>query len=414
MADANTTLYQFVKPEVGASADTWGAKLNTDLDDLDALSGAFTLTGSSSAYVLTTGLSLAAYVANQRFLVKWNHTNGTTPTLAVDGLAAKSIKKRDASTNPSASDLVSGAFAFVAYDGTNFVLLTPVASDFQAKDATLDAISALSWSSGNPLVQFTAADTVSLTLTPSVSSVTASQGAANTTPSGTFTNTTNNAAVQALRWGGARATGAANDITYQSAYLSSNTGVAREAGRITAQLWDVTNAAEYGAMLFGVMSAGTLTNFLYMNQFELSPNSNDGLPLGSTSRKWSDLFLASGAVLNFSSGNYTLTHSSGALEASGTFRGRMPRSSETGGALTSASANKKVVLATAPSIAQNVFTADDSMVLVNDTSSSMTLTQTSGTQRQAGTTTTGNLTIPPYGELVVDFTTATEWIVSGT
>jgi hypothetical protein len=92
----------------------------------------------------------------------------------------------------------------------------------------------------------------------------------------------------------------------------------------------------------------------------------------------------------------------------------MPRSSETGGALTSASANKKVVLATAPSIAQNVFTADDSMVLVNNTSSSMTLTQTSGTQRQAGTTTTGNLTIPPYGELVVDFTTATEWIVSGT
>ena len=162
MADANTTLYGMVKPEVGASADTWGTKLNTDMDDLDALSGAMTLTGSSSAYVLTTGLSLAAYVANQRFLVKWNHTNGTTPTLNVDGLGAKNIKKRDASTAPSASDLVSGAFAFVAYDGTNFVLLTPVASDFQPLDATLTALAALSYTSGTLIITETASDVFAL------------------------------------------------------------------------------------------------------------------------------------------------------------------------------------------------------------------------------------------------------------
>ena len=84
MADASTTLYGLVKPEVGASADTWGGKLNADMDDADALLGAFVLTGSSSAYVLTTGLSLAAYASKQRFLVKWNHTNGTTPTLDAD------------------------------------------------------------------------------------------------------------------------------------------------------------------------------------------------------------------------------------------------------------------------------------------------------------------------------------------
>jgi len=49
----------------------------------------------------------------------------------------------------------------------------------------------------------------------------------------------------------------------------------------------------------------------------VTPASNDGGALGTTALAWSDVFFASGAVLNFNSGNYTVTHSPGTLTFSG-------------------------------------------------------------------------------------------------
>ena len=161
MADANTTRYGFVKPEVGASADTWGAKLNTDFDDIDAIAGAITTTGSANAYVLTTGLSLAAYVAGQTFWIKANFSNTGAATINVDTLGAKDLRK-NGTTALASGDIVSGNIYAISYDGTLFQVIGPVTTQHQPLDATLTALAQLSYTSGTLYLTMTAADTFAL------------------------------------------------------------------------------------------------------------------------------------------------------------------------------------------------------------------------------------------------------------
>jgi hypothetical protein len=56
---------------------------------------------------------------------------------------------------------------------------------------------------------------------------------------------------------------------------------------------------------------------MVLNGSTLSPHASDGLALGTSSLMWSDLFLASGGVINFNNGDMTITHSSNKLTISG-------------------------------------------------------------------------------------------------
>ena len=59
----------------------------------------------------------------------------------------------------------------------------------------------------------------------------------------------------------------------------------------------------------------TTTNLTVGTYF--APATDDGAPLGSSAMKWSDLFLASGSVINWNSGDLTLTHAANLLTLTG-------------------------------------------------------------------------------------------------
>lgn len=83
-------------------------------------------------------------------------------------------------------------------------------------------------------------------------------------------------------------------------------------------LTDGTSTSEDAKMTFGVITAGTMNDNLELIGTSLYPTTTDGVSLGTSTNMFSDLFLASGAVINFNNGNFTATHSTGALAFSGT------------------------------------------------------------------------------------------------
>jgi hypothetical protein len=123
MADANTSHFALVKPEVGASLDTWGTKLNTNFDDLDALArGFYTAGGTANAITITTGLSLSAIPTGMRIRFNPPGNNTGATTINVDGTGAVACRTIRATALPADYILTSLGICQAEYNGTNWVV----------------------------------------------------------------------------------------------------------------------------------------------------------------------------------------------------------------------------------------------------------------------------------------------------
>jgi len=86
-------------------------------------------------------------------------------------------------------------------------------------------------------------------------------------------------------------------------------------GTITATTNTITKASSGNLVNSTITDDGTTIAMGELVTFaaKVSPATDDGAALGDTTHNFSDLFLATGAVLNYNNGNVAVTHSSGIL-----------------------------------------------------------------------------------------------------
>jgi hypothetical protein len=110
--------------------------------------------------------------------------------------------------------------------------------------------------------------------------------------------------------------GTGNSVQFANLTLSNGGAVRTNTGAgntLLLQARDVDGAAYTTFMTFTANNTPTATMSGITADTAFNPTSSDGAALGTTTLMWSDLFLASGGVINFNNGNVTLTHAAGSL-----------------------------------------------------------------------------------------------------
>ncbi len=87
--------------------------------------------GSANAYVVTLTPVPAAYAAGMTVIMKVANSNTTASTINVNSLGVKDIK-RNSSVALTANDMLAGQTVVLVYDGTNFQLVSTIATQIKS------------------------------------------------------------------------------------------------------------------------------------------------------------------------------------------------------------------------------------------------------------------------------------------
>lgn len=91
--------------------------------------------GSGTLYTISPAPGAAAPSFGQRFTVSFHAASGATPTIVVSGRAAKNLKQYDSAGVKVPAIIAAGLVSDIVYDGTDFVLMTPLPSTGSATEA---------------------------------------------------------------------------------------------------------------------------------------------------------------------------------------------------------------------------------------------------------------------------------------